>query len=113
MADTSKSTPMQSSSLQSCRVMGVATNRPADSTAMGPMGSSPYQVTTSSGGCVRHPAHPSRRIVARHEAGQFLSQTGAAGHLPSILAVDSAVSKRVFAFTQIQSPLVAYVTDEV
>src|SRR6266511_4637585 len=35
---------------------------------------------------------PADELLARHEAGQFLSQTGTAGHLPSILAVNSAVS---------------------
>jgi len=60
------SSAMPSSSLQSRRVMvWQRTGRTADRTAMGSMRPSPYQVTTSSGGCVRHPAHPGRRIVGR------------------------------------------------
>ena len=41
---------------------------------------------------------PADESLARHEAGQFLSQTGAAEHLTSILAVNSALSQKTFIF---------------
>ena len=46
---------------------------------------------------------PDDESLARHEAGQFLSQTGAAGHLPSILAANSAVSFPLYEFAVMRS----------
>jgi hypothetical protein len=59
---------------------------------MGPMGSSPYQVTTIVRWLSEEPSRPTDESLARHVAGQFLSQAGKAGHLPIILAVNSALS---------------------
>jgi hypothetical protein len=81
---------MLSSSLQILPSDGrEPTGRMADSTAIGPMRSSPYQVTIIIRWLSEVPTNPTDESLARHEAGQFLSQTGFGWHLPIILAVNS------------------------
>jgi hypothetical protein len=96
---------MQSPSLQSCPSDGVATNRPdggqhCDGTdEIKPVSS--HDIIR----WLREAPSPTRadESLARHETGQFLSQTGAPGHLPSILAANSAVSKRPSNFAEMHS----------
>jgi len=53
------------------------------------------------------PSPPSRRTLEGHEAGEFLSQTGAAGHLLSILAVNSALSFHLYEFPVIRTGVIS------
>lgn len=52
------------------------------------------------GGCVRHSAHPSRRIVGKARSRSIPESDRAAEHFPSILAVNSALSKSVYDFVR-------------